>query len=611
MDTLTESKNVRAGRASLTPDYAPQEVMVRYSQDGTIHLYSCQSISDVKGNIVDYLEHWAKARPDLIFLASRSPDRSWETITYAAAWARVQGIAQGLVNAGITGDRALVILSPASIEHGLVTLAGMLIGVPVAPVSPAYSALAKARPRLEKIMELLEPQWIFAQTEASCRNVETLGLVAQAKWLTASGGPNSLALSDWYDLAAGAEVQRRRDAVTPDTIAKILFTSGSTGDPKGVINTQGMLCSSVRNSVDLVRNPVEVPIVLDWMPWHHTMGGNAVLHGTLEAGGTFYIDDGRPTPELIARTLENIRDVRPTSLLSVPAAYNFLAEALEEDDALNEAFFSRMTRLTYAGASLPQDVFERITDLSIKTLGEPVHFGSALGTTETGPGILTTHWASQGQGAIGLPVVDCEVKLVPFGDRFELRVRGSNVTPGYYGRADLTAEAFDAQGFYLTGDLVQFMDPINPADGLKYAGRLSENFKLTNGSWVATGELRLAVQQACKGLITDLVLAGIDHDDVRIMVWPAPQALPDGSPQSLDALRQKIAERLIIHNASNNAATHRIAAFSILTEPPSLGEGEINDKGYINQRGVLARRADQVAKLYDVPLSDDVTVLPR
>lgn len=584
--------------------YASREVLVRHGADGSLVLQCCQPLTGVETNIVNYLERWAAAAPDRVFLAQRSTDRSWETATYAEAWRRVQGIAEGLIDAGHDAARAVMILSPASIEHGLLMLAAMLIGAPVVPVSPAYSLLPEARPRLHEIAALIRPAFVFVQADAPYAAVRDTPGLGGATWLTPA------ALADWYGLEATGAVAARRAAIDGDTIAKILFTSGSTGAPKGVINTQSMLCHAIVSTSALIPDPAAGTVFVDWMPWHHTMGGNSVVHGTLRSGGTLYIDDGKPLPGQFERTIENLRDGRPTVMQSVPAAYSLLIAALERDDDLRIAFFSRMERLIYAGASLPSDLWDRMQALAVRTRGRQIDFGSALGTTETGPGITVTHWASEGNGEVGLPVAGVEIKLLPVDDRYELRVRGPNVTPGYFGRPDLTASAFDEDGFYRTGDLVQLVDAVRPALGLKFAGRLSENFKLASGSWVATGELRLAVLEACRPLIGDVVLAGADRDDVRALLWPGP-GIDLAASGGLATLAEQVAARLAAFNARRHGATHRIAAFRILTDPPSIGAGETTDKGYVNQRGVLARRASLVADLYAAaPSRDVVLVLP-
>ena len=600
--------------AALGVRFAPKEVLLERRADGSILLRSPIALSGCADNIVDYLERWAAAVPDRVFLAQRAPGGGWETLRYAEAWRRVQGVAQALLARGLTEQTPIAILSGASLEHAVLTFAGMLVGIPVSPVSPNYTLLPAARPRLAEIAELLQPGLVFAQDAERFSGARTVPALASAPWLSASAGvPGVDTLASLYDTAPGPAVAAARRTVQPSTVAKILFTSGSTGAPKGVLNTHGMLCSAAQAS-GLVVSSEQVPVGLDWLPWHHTVGGNATLHGILREGGTLYIDDGRPTPGEFHKTIENIREVRPTSLLSVPSALQMLADALEADDGLRVAFFSRLRRMNYAGASLPQEVWNRMQALAVRTLGQQIAFGAGYGTTETGPGISVTHWPSEGGGEIGLPLPGLTVKLVPFEDRYEVRARGPNVTPGYLRRPDLTAAAFDEEKFYRVGDLVQFANPDRPEDGLRFAGRLSENFKLSNGSWVATGDLRLALVEACQPLLTDLVIAGPDRDDIRLLVWVHPaerqhagaNAEGELAPPAYAAIAARVAERLRAHNRQASGPTHRVAAFRILHTPASIGAGETTDKGYVNQRGVLACRAACVAELYSADPGPEV-----
>ncbi len=597
--------------------FAPKAVLVDRRADGSILLRSPIALTGCVDNIVDYLEHWAFAAPERSFLAQKAADGSWELLNYADAWRRVQALAQWLLHQGLSDQTPIAILSGASLEHAVLAFAGMLVGVPVSPVSPNYTLLPQARLRLAEIAELLRPGLVFAQDADQYAGARSVAGLADVPWLSAApGAPGVTSLASLYDTKVGPQVAQARRAVRPDTVAKILFTSGSTGAPKGVLNTQGMLCSAAQAG-GLLACSAQLPVGLDWLPWHHTMGGNATLHGILREGGTLYIDDGRPTPGEFGKTIANIRNVRPTSLLSVPAALQSLVDAMEADDALRIAFFSRLRRLSFAGASLPQDVWTRMQALAVRTLGQQIAFGSGYGTTETGPGISITHWASQGGGEIGLPMPGLTIKLVPFEDRYEVRVRGPNVTPGYLGRPDLTAAAFDEEQFYRVGDLVQFANPLRPEDGLRFAGRLSENFKLSNGSWVATGDLRLALVAACQPIVTDLVIAAPDRDDIRLMVWVHPAerqragAALEGepAPSAYAAMATRLAERLQAHNRNSSGQTHRVAAFRILHAPASIAAGETTDKGYINQRGVLQSRAALVDALYSAQPDPEVVVL--
>ena len=595
--------------------FAPKAVLVERRADGSILLRSPIALTGCAHNIVDDLEHWATQVPERVFLAQKAAGGGWQMLNYADAWQQVQSVAQWLLDQGLTDQTPIAILSGASVEHAVLTFAGMLVGVPVAPISPNYTLLPPAHPRLLEIAELLRPGLVFAQDAARYAGARCAAGLASVPWLSvlpvvqpqpaAPGMPAVISLSSMCNTPVGPAVAAARAAVQASTVAKILFTSGSTGSPKGVLNTQGMLCSAAQAS-RLVASSSQVPVGLDWLPWHHTVGGNATLHGILREGGTLYIDDGRPTPGEFGKTIANIRDVRPTSLLSVPSALQMLADALEADDSLREAFFSRLRRMAYAGASLPQDVWTRIQALAVRTLGKQIAFGSGYGTTETGPGISTTHWPSAGGGEIGLPFPGLTIKLVPVEDRYEVRVRGPNVTPGYLGRPDLTAAAFDAEQFYCVGDLVQFANPEKPEDGLRFAGRLSENFKLSNGAWVSTGELRLALIAACQPMVTDLVIAGADRDDLRLMLWVSPAerqrigapAEADLQPAAYAALAARLMDQLQAYNQQAGGQTHRVAAFRLLHTAASIGAGETTDKGYVNQRGVLKCRAALVDELY-------------
>ncbi|WP_140872845.1 AMP-binding protein [Sphingomonas oligophenolica] len=541
-------------------------------------------------HICAYLERWAGEAPDRTFLAQRDATGAWRHLSYAEAWARARAIAQALLDRGLGPDRPLAILTGNSIEHALMTFGAMIAGVPVAPISPAYSASAGGRRRLAEVFAILQPGMIFAQSAAPLADVRAMPELAGLPWITVEPTDAAELLADVDRVTGHADADRAYAAATAVTVAKILFTSGSTGAPKGVPNTQGMLCSAVR-AAGLVFPVDAPPVTVDWMPWHHTLGGNSTLHSILRDGGTMYIDGGRPLPGLFDETVRNLTEIATTVVQNVPVGFQMLVAAMETDDALRTRFFERVERIAFAGASLTGDIFDRMQALAIRTTGEPVAFVAGYGTTETGPGIASTHWPSEGKGEIGLPFPGCEVKLVPFDDRYEIRVRGPNVFPGYLGRADLTEKAFDDERFYAVGDAVQFFDPGDPRQGLRFAGRLSENFKLSNGIWVLTGELRAAVLAAAPG-VAELVVAGHDRDDVRLLVWPAGGNDPAGA-------RAGIARDLATYNAANHGATRRIAGFALVDAPPSMAEGELTDKGYVNQRAVLANRAELVARLYD------------
>lgn len=453
-------------------------------------------------------------------------------------------------------------------------------------------------------MELLKPGLVFVQNAEALSLPRELAALQDVAWLSATPGQAGTGfIGDCYSTEVTAAVSRARAAVDVKKPAKILFTSGSTGAPKGVINSHEMICTAIVAASQLTET-VEPPVLLDWLPWHHTMGGNAVLHGALKAGGSLYIDDDRPTVQDFHRTIANIRDIRPTTLLSVPLALQMLASELEASEAFREIFFGSVLRVTYAGASLPQSIRERIQVQARKTLGRELILGSGFGTTETGPGIALTHWANSEDGEIGLPVPGMTLKLEPFEDSYELRVKGASVTTGYYRSPETTAAAYDEEGFYMTGDLVRFVDPANPHLGLKYAGRLSENFKLASGTWVATGELRLGLLEVLKPLVTELVVAGQDQTDIRLMLW-----LAAGSDNEPGAALADITQRLTLYNTAKAGGTQRVGAFCILRDPPSIGRGEVTDKGNVSPRGILKNRADLLAELYAPSTETDVVLL--
>ena len=575
--------------------FAPREVDVRYRADGTILLRSPIAIDSCERHICAYLERWADLAPERIFLAQRDAAGDWQKLSYSDAWRRAQAIGQALLDHGLNANAPLTILTGNSIEHALMAFGAMTAGVPVAPISPSYSLSSEGLTRLADISEMLQPGMVFAQSAESLVAARSLPRLAGLPWISAAPAPAVIALSMFETVGHIRDVKRAFAAADQASVGKILFTSGSTGKPKGVPNTQAMMCSAVR-AAGLAFPVDEPPVTVDWMPWHHTLGGNSTLHGILRDGGTMYIDDGRPLPGAFDRTVRNLTEIATTFVQNVPAGFQMLVAALETDSALRSRFFERLERIAFAGASLAPDTFDRMQHLAVQATGAPVPFIAGYGTTETGPGISSTHWPSEGKGEIGLPFAGCEIKLVPFGDRFDLRSRGPNVFSGYLGRPDLTAEAFDEEGFYKVGDAAQFVDPADPSRGLRFAGRLSENFKLSNGSWVLTGELRSAVLAAAPSM-AEAVIAGHDRDDVRLLVWAKGEAAD---------LAETLRAELEAYNADNRGATRRIAAFLVLTAPPSMAAGEITDKGYVNQRAVLTNRCHLVDGLYN----DAQSVIP-
>ena len=597
-------------------DFAPRALEIARRDDGTLILTSPIPLGPCERSVVDLLARWAADAPDRVFLAQRDGAGGWERLTYAQAWRRVRGVGQGLLDRGLRGGDHLAILSGNSIENAVMMLGAMAVGVAAAPISPSYSLLHGGVARLAEIGQVLRPAMVFAQRLPAFEAARQVPQFADAQWVTAQPHETATPLAVLEAATPGPAFDAAFAAVNADTVAKILFTSGSTGSPKGVINTQGMLCASVAMAPLLTRPDGEPPVQVEWIPWHHTLGGNAMFNGVLRQGGSLYIDPGRPTPDGIAQTVAALREVSPTTMANVPAGYALLADALEADEELCRSFFRHMKRLGYGGAALPQPVQDRIQAMAVRTVGRRIAFVSGYGTTETAPTISVTHWPSEESGELGLPAPGLELKLLPDGERYELRVRGPNVTPGYLGRPDLTAEAFDEEGFYRVGDAVAFMDPGRPELGLRFAGRLSENFKLTTGVWVLCGDLRLAVLNAASSVLQDAVICGENRHGVGVLAWANPQAaaayLSDPAAAADPArlardpgLLAHLRQALIAHNA-RCASSARIVALRLLEEPPSLGAGEITDKAYVNQRAVLGRRAALVESLYAEPAPDGV-----
>ncbi|HYM32789.1 MAG TPA: AMP-binding protein, partial [Candidatus Cybelea sp.] len=487
-------ESVKAGAAAKPPfrqmnSLAPM-VDVERRRDGVIVLRSPRPLGDLEKNIIAYLRRWSDEAPDRLMLAERGPDKAWMRLTYGEMRAKADAVAQGLLDRGLGQDKPLMILSGNTLEHAIMTLGAMTVGVPVAPVSIAYSLMSRDHGKLRHVFDLVRPAMIFAQQgrmyESALKALDLKGVE-----IVAVSPPASLPASAFSDLLAaksGSEVERAYAGVDHGTVAKILFTSGSTGLPKGVLNTQRMLCANQRMSEVLqAPEPESPPVVLDWLPWNHTMGGNAMFNGVMRLGGSIYIDGGRPLPGMFEQTVANLKEISPTSFANVPVGYAMLADHLDADEALRRSFFKNLKSLAYGGASLPQELWERYQELSIRTSGERIAFTTGWGSTETAPVVTTLHWAVEGSGIIGLPLPGCEVKMVPNGGKYELRVRGPNVTPGYLRRPDLTAEAFDEEGFYKIGDAGKFVDPDDPKQGLRFDGRVAEDFKLNTGTWVSTG----------------------------------------------------------------------------------------------------------------------------
>ncbi|WP_326539196.1 feruloyl-CoA synthase [Pseudorhodoferax sp.] len=560
-----------------------------------------------------HIAGWAERRGDLPAFCERDAQGQWRRLTWSQLWQQVQAVGAALLDMGLGPDRPLVLLSGNSLEQLVLLLAAEHVGVPTAPVSPAYALLGSDFARLKGVCGLVPPAVLFVQEAAPvARAIAALALPAIpviAVHGAAPGQPSWAALlATPLTPARREQVARAHAALQPQQVARVLFTSGSTGVPKGVPISYRNLQATAANLLDLFGSLAEAatpPVFLDWLPWHHGLGGVLNIGRSLLLGATHYIDDGRPLPGQFERTLRNLREVSPTVLSTVPAAWAMLAPALERDPELARSLFARVVNLGYGGASLPSAVSERIQRVAERTVGERILFTTGLGSTET-TGVGTfRNWDCEDLSNIGAPGPGTEVKLVPLeGARYEIRVRGAHNFSGYLQRPDLSAAAFDEEGYFKLGDAVRLVDADDPRQGMRFDGRVAEDFKLVNGTWVRTGAVRLALVEQCAPLITDAVVCGHDHDFVAALAWPQLAACRQLAPElaNLDAaalVRHPVVVAALRARlqARSGGASLNVVRLMLMAEPPSMDANEIADKGYVNQAATRARRADLVAQL--------------
>ncbi len=602
------------------------EVIVERRPDGAILMRSPRALTPYPNKQTERLAHWAAAEPERVFLAQRDAAGAWRTVTYAAAFVGVRSIAAALLERDVSPDRPIAILSGNDIEHALLGLAAMHIGVPYAPISVPYSLVSQDFKKLKAIIEILTPGLVFAADGKAFARAIAAAVPGDVEVVVTANPASDRPITPFAKLI-GTEptpaVEAVHAKVGPETIAKILFTSGSTGQPKGVINTQLMLCanqSMMRGGLTFLGDG-EPPVLVDWLPWNHTYGSNHNFGLVLDCGGSLYIDEGKPMPGAIAATVRNLRDVAPTIYFNVPKGFEMLLPHLSEDRALRETFFSRLKVMFYAGAGLSQHVHDALQELAVKTVGERILILTSLGSTETAPAALACSWESERVGNIGLPLPGQEVKLVPQDGKLEIRLRGPNITPGYWRAPTITANAFDDEGFYKLGDALKFADPADPAKGLLFDGRIAEDFKLATGTWVSVGPLRMAMIAQCAPLVRDVVLAGPDRDEIAALIIPdidacrklAPDLAPNTAPAAVLAdkrVRRAFAGCLEVLSNPSRGTSARVRRAILLADPPSLDVGEVTDKGSINQRAVLAHRAALVDELYADPPPPRVIVAP-
>jgi feruloyl-CoA synthase len=562
--------------------FAPPKVEIEKRADGSMLLRSPQKLGPYARCVTEWLVQWSDRAPDRVFLAERSPSGSWRKLTYRETYGAVRRIGQALLDRNLSAERPVAILSDNGVDHALLALGAMHVGVPVAPVSPAYSLMSKDFGKLKTIFGLVQPGLVYAADPQK---------FAPA---LAAVGAVSTPVAELLETNPGSTLEREFSGVKPETVAKILFTSGSTGIPKGVINTHRMLCANqqmLAQAWPFVED--RPPVVVDWLPWNHTFGGNHNFNLVLRNGGTLYVDGGKPVPGLAEITARNLKEVAPTMYFNVPRGYDLLLPFLEKDAELRRNFFRDLDVLFYAAAALPQSLWDRLVRLARAENKPSLAMLSAWGSTETAPLATSVHFPMQRAGVIGLPVAECELKLVPSAGKLEVRVRGPNVTPGYYKRDDITRAAFDEEGFYRIGDAVKLADPADPAKGIVFDGRVAEDFKLSTGTWVHVGAVRVKLIAAADPLIQDAVITGHDRTEVGALVFLSP-GTKDMSPEAINSRLSTVLAQL----AQEGGSSMYPRRLFVMSEPPSIDANEITDKGYMNQRAVLERRAALVEKLY-------------
>ncbi|MBV8510764.1 MAG: feruloyl-CoA synthase [Xanthobacteraceae bacterium] len=596
----------------------PRDFILDRKSDGTIYIRSPHKLDPYPDKITERLVHWAERTPDRVFMADRT-QVGWRESTYADTLARIQRIAAALLTRNLSPERPIVILSGNDLEHQWLSLAAMHVGIPYAPVSPAYSLISRDFANLKYIFNLLTPGLVFVSDGAPfARAIEAM-VPSDVELVVTRNPPSGRRATMFAELADAtptAAVDAAHADVGPDTIAKFLFTSGSTGHPKGVINTQRMLCSNQAMILAALRYfEDEPPVVLDWAPWHHTAGGNHDVYLVLYNGGSFYVDDGKPMPGQIEATVRNLRDVSPTWYFNVPKGFEALLPYLQRDVDLRQSFFRDLKVLWFAAAAVSQYVSDEYERLARETVGRHIPFLTGLGSTETAPFAIGRTWPTQRATNMGLPAPGLELKLIPNSGKLEARLRGPNITPGYWREPQLTANAFDDENYYKLGDALAFEDPDDPGKGLVFDGRIAEDFKLATGTWVATGRLRGLLNNAFAPYVRDVVLTAPDRDYLGALLFPDPEACRALAPDlkgDLAALvsdprvRREFQTRLDTLAREATGSSNRVLRAMVLEEPPLMDAGEATDKGSINQRNVLKRRAAVVDELYAEPPSPRV-----
>ncbi|MGA2844307.1 MAG: feruloyl-CoA synthase [Candidatus Acidiferrales bacterium] len=581
--------------------------------DGTLLVRPDEALGPYPKVLTDRLVHWAKAFPERICAAQRDVSREWRRLTYAQVLAAVESVGQALLDRGLSADRPVAILSENDLEHLVLMLAGQHVGVPTAHLSPAYSLVSKDFGRLRHTLGILTPGLVFASNGERYGSAIEAVVSRDTELVVTSAAPKGRKATLFANLLATAPtsaVKAAHGQIQPDSVAKFLFTSGSTGMPKAVINTHRMICCNQQMIAQVFCFlQDEPPVLVDWLPWNHTFGGNHNVGIALYNGGSFYIDDGKPGPGFIEETIRNLREISPTVYFNVPKGYEDLLPALRGETKLRENFFRRLGLLFYAGAGLSQPVWDAYRALALETCGERIVMVSGLGATETSPMAIQTTWETDRAGVVGIPIPGVEAKLVPCGKKLEVRVRGPNVTPGYWRQPELTRKTFDQEGFYSFGDALRFVDPSDVNKGFEFDGRLSEDFKLSSGTWVNVGALRGRILSHFAPFVRDVVVTGHDRDEVGLMIFgdiDECRALCLGLERTSSAaeifghpnVHRRFQELLESFAVNATGSSTRVTRAIVAQEPPSLDAGEITDKGSLNQCAVLDRRAATLDQLY-------------
>jgi feruloyl-CoA synthase len=607
------SASAARGDAPLRPiSFGDPAVTIERRDDGTIYLRPKTGIGDYPLRLTDRLHHWAKAEPGRIFMAEREGGEGWRQITYAELLISSRHIASGLLARGLSAERPVVILSGNSIDHALIAFGALYAGIPFCPVSPAYSLVSRDFGKLSYLMKLLTPGLVFADDADKFAEALEANVAADVEIAAAYGGLRGRGVTLLADLMASPlrpDLDAVHAAIGPDTIAKFLLTSGSTGNPKAVINTQRMICANqvmIRETMSFLKD--EPPVIVDWLPWNHTFGGNHNIGLTLYNGGSMYLDSGKPVPGGIEETVRNLREISPTVYFNVPKGYESLLPYLRDDAQLRGKFFHRLHAMFFSGAAMSPFVWNSLDQLSVQQTGHRVPMLTGLGATETAPFFMSVNPRTSRSGHVGLPVSGNEAKLVPNNGKLEVRCRGPNVTPGYWRQPEMTAKAFDEEGFYKLGDALKPAAAGDLDAGFDFDGRIAEDFKLASGTWVSVGPLRARFIASCAPLVRDVVIAGINRDEVSALVildldgcrLINPTLPPDDlAVTAADPLiREAFHERFTKFLATSTGSSTRITRAVLLDTPLSIDRGEVTDKGSINQRAVLDARSRLIDELY-------------